>query len=72
MSQKGGRIASLGLFGAVSLEKYANRQDGISRVANTLPTHRLEDMLNFNFANLYAKGGRFCQFGSAADGPEHD
>ena len=32
---KGGRIASLGLFGGVSLEKYANRQDGLARVANT-------------------------------------
>jgi hypothetical protein len=26
------------------------------RVANTVATHRIEDMLNFNFANLYAKG----------------
>jgi hypothetical protein len=53
--EKGGRIASLGLFGGVSLEKFANRQNGVIRIANTLPTHRLEDMLNFNFANLYAK-----------------
>lgn len=53
---KGGRIASLGLFGGISLEKYANRQDSMVRVANTLSTHRIEDMLNFNFANLYAKG----------------
>ena len=53
---KGGRIASLGLFGGVSLEKYANRQDGTLHVTNTLSTHRIEDMLNFNFANLYAKG----------------
>lgn len=53
---KGGRIASLGLFGGVSLEKYASRQDSMARVTNMLPTHRLEDMLNFNFANLYAKG----------------
>jgi hypothetical protein len=53
---KGGRIASLGLFGGVSLEKYAHRQDSMARVTNTLATHRLEDTLNFNFANLYAKG----------------
>lgn len=53
---KEGRIASLGLFGGVSLEKYANQQDGTLRVTNTLATHRIEDMLNFNFANLYAKG----------------
>jgi hypothetical protein len=53
--EKGGRIAALGLFGGVSLEKFANRQNGVIRIANTLTTHRLEDMLNFNFANLYAK-----------------
>jgi hypothetical protein len=53
--EKGGRIASLGLFGGVSLEKFANRQNGVLRIANKLATHRLEDMLNFNFANLYAK-----------------
>jgi hypothetical protein len=53
---KGGRIASLGLFGGISLEKYAHRQDGMVRATNTLATHRIEDMLNFNFANLYAKG----------------
>jgi hypothetical protein len=53
--EKGGHIAGLGLFGSVSLEKYAKRQDNVFRVANTLPTDRLEDMLNFNFANLYAK-----------------
>ena len=34
---KGGRIASLGLSGGGSLEKYANRQDGMARVANTQP-----------------------------------
>ena len=53
--EKGGRIAALGLFGGVSLEKFAKRQNGAIRIANTLTTHRLEDMLNFNFANLYAK-----------------
>jgi hypothetical protein len=54
--EKGGRIASLGLFGGVSLEKFANRQDNIVRVANPLATKRLEDTLNYNFANLYAEG----------------
>ncbi|HWM25008.1 MAG TPA: hypothetical protein VNP98_09285 [Chthoniobacterales bacterium] len=67
---KGGRIASLGLFGGVSLEKYANRQDGLARVANPLPTHRIEDMLNFNFANLYAKGRIvFVSSGASATAP---
>jgi hypothetical protein len=54
--KKGGRIASLGLFGGVSLDKYAHRQDGLARLNKTLATHRIEDTLNFNFANLYAKG----------------
>ena len=54
--EKGGRIASLGLFGGVSLEEICGPAGGVVRVTNTLPTRRLEDMLNFNFANLYAKG----------------
>jgi hypothetical protein len=53
--EKGGRIAALGLYGAQSLQKYAARQDGVIRIANTAATRRLEDMLNFNFANLYAR-----------------
>lgn len=41
---KGGRIASLGLFGGVSLEKYGDRQDRVAHVANnTLATPRIED-----------------------------
>jgi hypothetical protein len=67
---KEGRIASLGLFGGVSLEKYANQQDGTLRVTNTLATHRIEDMLNFNFANLYAKGRiAFVSSGASAAAP---
>lgn len=53
--EKGGRIAGLGLYGAQSLQKYAARQNGAIRIANTAATRRLEDMLNFNFANLYAR-----------------
>jgi hypothetical protein len=49
--EKGGRIASLGLFGSVLLEKVANRQDDIVPVVNRA-THRFEDTLNVNFANL--------------------
>lgn len=52
---KGGRIAALGLYGGQSLQKFAARQRGVIRVANTMATRRLEDMLNFNFANLYAQ-----------------
>lgn len=52
---KGGRIAALGLYGGQSLQKYAARQNGVIRIANTAATRRLEDMLNFNFANLYAR-----------------
>ena len=53
--EKGGRIAALGLYGGQSLKKFAARQNGVVRIANTAATRRLEDMLNFNFANLYAR-----------------
>jgi hypothetical protein len=52
--EKEGRIAALGLYGGQSLEKFAARQRSVVRIANTAATRRLEDMLNFNFANLYA------------------
>jgi hypothetical protein len=52
---KGGSIAGLGLYGGQSLQKFAARQRGVVRVTNTAATRRLEDMLNFNFANLYAR-----------------
>jgi hypothetical protein len=52
---KAGSIAGLGLYGAQSLQKFAARQRGAIRVTNTAATRRLEDMLNFNFANLYAR-----------------
>jgi hypothetical protein len=56
--EKGGRIAALGLFGGISLEKFANRQNGVIRIANTLTTHRLEDMLNFTTGmRLPGEGG---------------
>ena len=51
---KGGRIAALGLYGGQSLQKFAARQRGVTRINNKTATRRLEDMLNFNFANLYA------------------
>ena len=50
-----GTIAGLGLYGGQSLQKFAARQRGVIRVTNTAATRRLEDMLNFNFANLYAR-----------------
>lgn len=52
---RGGLIAGLGLYGEQSLQKFAARQRGVTRVTNTAATRRLEDMLNFNFANLYAR-----------------
>src|SRR4051794_5493959 len=48
---KAGNIAGLGLYGAQSLERFAARQRGVVRVTNSAATRRLEDMLNFNFAN---------------------
>ena len=52
---KAGRIAALGVYGGQSLQKFAARQRGIVRVVNHTAKRRLEDMLNFNFANLYAR-----------------
>lgn len=52
---RAGTIAALGLYGGQSLQKFAARQRGVIRVTNSAATRRLEDMLNFNFANLYAR-----------------
>ena len=52
---KAGRIAALGLYGGQSLQKFGARQNGVVRIRNVAATRRLEDMLNFNFANLYAR-----------------
>lgn len=52
--QKGGRIAALGLYGGESLKDFSVRKRLI-RISNTTAISRLEDMLNFNFANLYAQ-----------------
>ncbi|HEY2139205.1 MAG TPA: hypothetical protein VGH00_03935 [Chthoniobacterales bacterium] len=52
---KGGSIAGLGLYGGQSLQRFGARQRGVIRVTNSTATRRLEDMLNFNFANLYAR-----------------
>jgi hypothetical protein len=52
---KAGSIAALGLYGEQSLQKFAARQRGVVRVTNSAATRRLEDMLNFNFANVYAQ-----------------
>src|SRR5256714_4911555 len=49
-----GTIAGFGLYGAQSLQKFAARQRGAIRVTNSAATRRYEDILNFNFANLYA------------------
>src|SRR4051812_17688140 len=52
---KAGSIAGLGIYGGQSLQRFAARQRGVVRVTNSAATRRLEDMLNFNFANLYAR-----------------
>jgi hypothetical protein len=64
---KAGRIAGLGLYGGQSLVKFGARQNGVVRVRNVAATHRLEDMLNFNFANLYARA-RIVFVSSGAEG----
>lgn len=53
--EKGGRIASLGLYGGETLQRFAQRQQNVISGMILGRTDRLEDRLNFNFANLYAK-----------------
>lgn len=64
--QKGGRIAALGLYGGQSLESFSRRNlhvirdgtggaDGMIRVSNRAARAALEDSLNFDFANVYAR-----------------
>ena len=59
--EKGGRIAALGLYGGDTLERFALRQEQnekqmtwLSRSASDR-ARNVEDRLNFNFANVYAK-----------------
>ena len=57
--EKAGRIASLGLYGGETLERFALRQQNhqMAWLSNSVASRAkgLEDQLNFNFANLYAK-----------------
>ncbi len=52
--QRSGRIAALGLYGGESLKDFSARKHRI-RISNTTAVSRIEDMLNFNFANFYAQ-----------------
>jgi hypothetical protein len=54
--KKAGRIAALGLYGQESLETFAARQGHVTRISNSHRSPRFEDIVNFNFANLYARG----------------
>ena len=59
--EKAGRIASLGLYGGETLERFALRQERNHQQITWLSKSAaarakgVEDQLNFNFANLYAK-----------------
>jgi hypothetical protein len=53
--EKEGRIAALGLYGEQSLRKFAEKQGQVAPVKNFSNTVYLEDVINFNFANLYAR-----------------
>lgn len=50
-----GRIAALGLYGQDSLKNFAEKQGHIIQVKNSAAAHSLENIVNFNFANLYAR-----------------
>jgi hypothetical protein len=53
--EKEGRIAALGLYGEKSLRDFADRQRHVTQVSNTVQSHHIEDIINFNFANVYAR-----------------
>lgn len=53
--EKEGRIAALGLYGEESLKKFAEKQGRVAPVKNFSNTFNLEDVINFNFANVYAR-----------------
>jgi hypothetical protein len=56
--EKQGRLAGLGLYGEPTLQSFAEQNDprvqSAYLLASTRSARRLEDTLNFNFANLYA------------------
>jgi hypothetical protein len=52
--EKEARIAALGLYGQESLEKFAEKQGRVTPVKYSSGANNLEDLINFNFANLYA------------------
>src|SRR5205814_2814411 len=53
--EKEGRIAALGLYGEQSLRGFAEKQGRIIQVKNSAAALNLENIVNFNFANLYAR-----------------
>ncbi len=53
--EKEGRIAALGLYGEESLARFSERQGRVVQVKNSIRTPNLEDIVNFNFANSYAR-----------------
>jgi hypothetical protein len=53
--EKEGRIAALGLYGQESLETFAEKQGRVTPVKYASGAHNMEDVINFNFANLYAR-----------------
>jgi hypothetical protein len=53
--EKEGQIAALGLYGQETLEKFSERQGRVMQVHNQARTFNLADVVNFNFANSYAR-----------------
>ncbi len=53
--EKEGRIAALGLYGQESLKKFSEQQSLVKQARHFAPAFKLEDAVNFNFANLYAQ-----------------
>jgi len=59
--EKQGRLAALALYGDQTLHAYAARQNHVTQAASTVAdarpatAGRIEELLNFNFANSYAQ-----------------
>jgi hypothetical protein len=53
--EKGGRIAGFGLYGDETVAAFAERNPGMTKVSNFSSSKNIIDVLNYNFANLYAQ-----------------
>ncbi len=53
--EKGGQIAAFGLYGNEQIIGFAHNDPLLRQISNSLPSGRLADTVNYNFANQYAQ-----------------